>query len=154
MDYKYMRLALEEAKKASAKNEVPVGSVIVNKNNEILAKAHNLTISNLDVSSHSEILAIQNASKKNKNYRLLDTTIYVTMEPCIMCMGAIIHARISRLVFATFDKKWGACGSLYNFAKDKKLNHKIDISFGIFEDEAKTMIQKFFKKKRTLEIKK
>ena len=144
----YMQIALKEAKKSFLKNEVPVGAVIIDKNGEIIAKAHNEVITKLDVSAHAEILAIRKASKKIGNYRLIDTTIYVTIEPCIMCMGAIIHARIKKIIFGAFDKKWGAVGSLYNFSQNKKLNHKIDVVSGILKNEAKKLIKDFFKLKR------
>lgn len=144
----YMKLALNEAKKAGQNGEVPIGAILVAEDDKILAVASNSTISLCDPSAHAEILALREAGNKLKNYRLLNTTLYVTMEPCLMCMGAIVHARLKRLVFGTYDIKWGAAGSLYNFAEDKRLNHKTDIISGICEEECKSLIQEFFKKRR------
>ncbi|MBU1182645.1 MAG: tRNA adenosine(34) deaminase TadA [Proteobacteria bacterium] len=145
---KYMKLAIDEAKKAGQNGEVPIGAVLVAEDDKILAAAYNSTISLCDPSAHAEILALRKAGKKLKNYRLLNTTLYVTIEPCFMCMGAIVHSRLKRLVFGTYDPKWGAAGSLYNFAKDERLNHKIEIIPGISLEECKNLIQLFFKEKR------
>jgi tRNA(adenine34) deaminase len=145
---KYMKLAIDEAKKAGQNGEVPIGAVLVAEDDKILAAAYNSTISLCDPSAHAEILALREAGNKLKNYRLLNTTLYVTMEPCFMCMGAIVHARLKRLVFGTYDLKWGAAGSLYNFAEDERLNHKIEIISGICLEECKNLIQLFFKEKR------
>ncbi len=149
-DEEYMDIALKEAKKAFLKNEVPIGAIIVNSRGEIIARKHNQVISKNDTTAHAEILAIKTASKKTKNYRLINTTMYVTIEPCIMCMGAIIHARIKKVVFGAFDKKWGACSSLYDFSKDSRLNHKVEVVSGVLKNETKTIIQDFFKQKRIL----
>ncbi len=145
---KFMNLALEEAKKAGQKDEVPVGAVVVTKKGKILSSAHNQVIGLCDPTAHAEILAIRKAASKVQNYRLLNTTLYVTVEPCIMCMGAIIHARISTVVFGAFDLKWGAAGSLYNFSYDTRLNHLPEIIPGICEDECKALMQDFFRSKR------
>ena len=144
----FMKIALEEAKKAGQNGEVPIGAVLVSEDDKILAATYNSTISLSDPSAHAEILALRKAGNKLKNYRLLNTTLYVTIEPCIMCMGAIVHARLKRLVFGTYDLKWGAAGSLYNFAEDKRLNHITDIVSGICEEECRSLIQEFFIKKR------
>ena len=144
----YMRRAIEEAEKAGQIDEVPVGAVLVAKNGEILSTAYNQVISHNDPTAHAEILALRDASKNINNYRLVDTTLYVTLEPCMMCMGAIIHARISTLVFGAKDPKWGAAGSLYNLAEDKRLNHKIELIDGICESECASLLQDFFKQKR------
>ena len=146
----YMKLALDEAKKAGQNGEVPIGAVLVAEDNRILAAACNSTVSLCDPSAHAEILALREAGNKLKNYRLLNTTLYVTMEPCLMCMGAIVHARLKRLVFGTYDTKWGAAGSLYNFAEDERLNHRTEIISGICEEECRSLIQEFFKKRRGL----
>ena len=143
-----MNLALEDAKKAGQKDEVPVGAVVVAEKEKILSSAHNQVIGLCDPSAHAEILAIREAASKVQNYRLLNTTLYVTVEPCIMCMGAIIHARISTVVFGTFDPKWGAAGSLYNLATDPRFNHLPQIIPGICEDECKALMQDFFRSKR------
>lgn len=153
MDKKFMKLALEEAEKAGQKDEVPIGSIIVGNDYEILGSAHNHTIGLNDPTAHAEIIAMREAAKKTKNYRLPDTTLYVTIEPCIMCMGAIIHARIKRVVFGATDKKWGAAGSLYNFSSDERLNHSPEIVSGVYEDLCRETIQDFFRLKRKLKKK-
>ena len=145
---KFMNPALKEAKKAGQIDEVPVGAVVVTEKEKILSTAHNQVIGLCDPTAHAEILAIREAASKVENYRLLNTTLYVTVEPCIMCMGAIIHARISTVVFGTFDPKWGAAGSLYNLATDSRFNHLPEIIPGICEDECKTLMQDFFRLKR------
>jgi tRNA(adenine34) deaminase len=147
---KLMQLAINEAIKARQKNEVPVGAALVDGSGKVLSLAHNQTIKLSDPTAHAEILAMRMAAKKLLNYRLLNTTLYVTVEPCIMCMGAIIHARISRIVFGTNDPKWGAGGSLYNFANDSRLNHQPEIIGGVCEDECRELIRDFFRSKRNL----
>jgi tRNA(adenine34) deaminase len=147
---KLMQLAINEAVKAGQNDEVPVGAVIVAESGEIVSLAHNSMIKLSDPTAHAEILALRMAAKELLNYRLLNTTLYVTVEPCIMCMGAIIHARVSRIVFGTNDPKWGAAGSLYNFANDPRLNHQPEIIGGVCKDECKSLIQDFFRSKRNL----
>jgi tRNA(adenine34) deaminase len=144
----FMRLALEEARVAADLEEVPVGAVLVSEEDEILARAHNRTILDHDPSAHAEILAIRQAAAQRRNYRLLNATLYVTVEPCLMCMGAIIHARIAKLVFGTRDPKWGAAGSLYNLGEDRRLNHHIAISEGLLLEECRDLIQEFFRARR------
>jgi tRNA(adenine34) deaminase len=144
----YMTEALKEARRAGARDEVPVGAVLVSDAGDILTQAHNLTIHDCDPSAHAEILALREASRKRKNYRLLNTTLYVTVEPCVMCMGAIIHARVARLVFGAADPKWGAAGSLYNLAADRRMNHRLDIVTGVLEGDCRAIMQDFFKSKR------
>ena len=143
-----MELALQEAKKAEQIGEVPVGAILVSENEEILAAAHNLTIKLVDPTAHAEILALRKAALEINNYRLLNTTLYVTVEPCIMCMGAIVHARISRVVFGATDAKWGAAGSLYNVAEDDRLNHRVEIIAGVRAEDCRRLIQDFFRAKR------
>ncbi len=143
-----MQIALKEAKKAGDKNEVPVGAVIVDESGDIIAAAHNQTIGRADPTAHAEVLALREAGQHIQNYRLLNTTLYATVEPCFMCMGALVHARVSRVVFGTKDPKWGAAGSLFNFSDDKRLNHCIEVVGGVCEDECRTLMQEFFKKKR------
>ncbi|MES0447320.1 MAG: tRNA adenosine(34) deaminase TadA [Desulfobacterales bacterium] len=145
---KFMKLALDEAKKAVQKAEVPIGAVLVSDSWDILSLSHNQTISLADPTAHAEIITLRKAAQKLSNYRLLNTTLYVTIEPCIMCMGAIVHARVSRVVFGAKDPKWGAAGSLYNFANDTRLNFNPDIVHGVCEDECRTLIQDFFRLKR------
>jgi tRNA(adenine34) deaminase len=145
---KFMNSALEEAKKAGQKDEVPVGAVLVTEKGKILSCSHNQVIGLCDPTAHAEILAIREAASKVQNYRLLNTTLYVTVEPCIMCMGAIIHARISTVVFGAFDPKWGAAGSLYNLAADSRFNHLPEIIPGICKNKCKALMQDFFRSKR------
>ncbi len=145
---KYMVLAMEEARSASEKDEVPVGAVIVDRNHKILARSHNQTITKCDPTAHAEINLLRLAALKLQNYRLLGTTLYVTVEPCTMCMGAIIHARVSVLVIGSMGTKWGACGSLYNFASDSRFNHSTDIIKGIYAKECRSIMRDFFRNKR------
>jgi len=145
----FMKLAIKEAKKAGQKAEVPVGAVLVAKSGEILSLSHNQVITLADPTAHAEISALRQAAQKVLNYRLLGTTLYVTIEPCVMCMGAIIHARVARLVFGAADLKWGAAGSLFNLAADRRLNHQMEIVMGVLDGECREIIQDFFKSKRT-----
>ena len=143
-----MELALNEAKKAGQIGEVPVGAILVSENDDILSAAHNQTIKLADPTAHAEILTLRKAALEINNYRLLNTTLYVTVEPCIMCMGAIVHARISRVVFGAPDPKWGAAGSLYNFAADDRLNHRVAITAGVCAEDCRRLMQDFFRAKR------
>jgi len=142
-----MQLALKEANQSRIIDEVPVGAVLV-QHQTIIASAHNKTILLKDPTAHAEILALRDASQKLNNYRLPDLTLYVTLEPCFMCMGALIHARIQRIVFGARDLKWGGCGSLYQMDNDPRLNHKIQVIGGICENECRQIIQSFFQHKR------
>lgn len=144
----YMRMALEEARRAADIQEVPVGAVLVSAEGGVLARSHNRTIRCNDPSAHAEILAIRQAAARLGNYRLLNTALYVTVEPCLMCMGAIIHARIERLFFGARDPKWGAAGSLYNLGEDSRLNHHPEIQEGLLLDECRELIQDFFRARR------
>lgn len=143
-----MKLAISEAKKAEQKAEVPIGALLVAENEEILSETHNQTITLNDPTAHAEILALREGAQKTRNPRLLNTTLYVTIEPCLMCMGAIVHARISKLVFGAKDPKWGGAGSLYNLANDNRLNHKVEIIEGVCEEECRFLMQAFFRLKR------
>ena len=143
-----MNIALEEAKKAAQKGEVPVGAVLIDAKGTILSATHNQTIQMRDPSAHAEMLAIREAAQQIQNYRLLGTTLYATIEPCIMCMGALVHARIATLVFGTSDPKWGAAGSLYHFSEDKRLNHHPEVIKGVCEAECRDIIQIFFRQRR------
>ena len=145
----FMNLAIAEAKKAGQIGEVPVGAVLVAESGEILAAAFNETIRQNDPTAHAEILAIRKGALGVRNYRLLNTTLYVTVEPCVMCMGAIIHARILRVVTGTADPKWGAAGSLYNLAADDRLNHQPEIIPDVCQEECRRLMQDFFRDKRS-----
>lgn len=147
MEEKFMKEALKEAKKAYNKLEVPVGAVIV-KDGQIIARAHNLKESKKDTTKHAEILAIQKASKKLDSWRLLDCEMYVTLEPCTMCAGAIIQARVGKLYIGTMDYKTGACGSVLNVLEDYPFNHKVEYETGILKDECENILQQFFKELR------
>ncbi len=145
----YMKEAIKEAKKAAKKLEVPVGCIIV-KNGEIIARAHNIKETKQDTTKHAEIIAIQKASKKLGEWRLLDCEMYVTLEPCSMCAGAMIQARIKKVYIGAKDEKTGACGSVLNLLQDYPFNHKIQIETGIKQEECETILKEFFKYLREL----
>lgn len=147
MQKEYMRAALKEAKKAYKKEEVPVGVVIV-KEGKIIAKAHNLKESKKDTTCHAEILAIKKASKKLNSWRLENCEMYVTLEPCSMCAGALIQARIKKVYIGTMDYKTGACGSVFNLLEDYTFNHKVECESGILKEECEKILQDFFKELR------
>lgn len=144
MQEKFMKLALKEAKKAYEKGEIPVGAVIV-KDEKIIARAHNLKELKHDTTKHAEILAIQKASKKLECWRLEDCEMYVTLEPCSMCAGALIQARLKKVYIGTMDYKTGACGSVLNLLHDYKFNHFVEIETGILKDECEEILKNFFK---------
>jgi len=146
-DIRYMQEALREAQQAYDEDEVPVGAVIVYKD-KIIARAHNQIKTLKDPTAHAEMIAVTQAASYLQNERLNDTTMYVTIEPCSMCMGALILARVKRLVYAADDKKAGACGSVINLSDKQELNHRIKIKRHILKEESKRLIQEFFKKKR------
>ena len=143
---RFMSAAIDMAKKAAGKDEVPVGAVIV-RNNKIIAKACNLRETKKNPLAHAELLAINKAAKRMKGWRLLGCTLYVTLEPCSMCAGAIINARVEEVVFGAYDPKGGAMGSLYNLAEGK-LNHMPRITGGILRDECALLLTTYFKSKR------
>ena len=147
MEKKYMKEALKEAQKAFDKWEVPVGCVIV-KDGKIIARAHNIKELSNDTTKHAEILAIQKASKKLGAWRLLDCDMYVTLEPCSMCAGAIINSRISNLYYGASDEKTGAVGSVLNLFDDYTFNHKVNYEKGILKDECENILKSFFKELR------
>jgi len=143
----WMEQAFREAEIAYEKGEVPIGSVVVF-NNTIIGKGHNQTESLQDPTAHAEILAITAAANYLESRRLLDTTLYVTLEPCAMCAGAIVLARIPQLVFGATDAKAGACGTFYNIVQDKRLNHQVDLISGILENKCSLILSDFFQKLR------
>lgn len=147
MQEKYMKLALKEAKKAYDKGEIPVGAIIV-KDDQIIAKAHNLKEMKNDTTKHAEILAIQKASKKLNSWRLENCEMYVTLEPCSMCAGALIQSRIKKVYIGTMDYKTGACGSVLNLLKDFKFNHVVDVETGILSKDCEKILKNFFKELR------
>lgn len=148
-DEQWMRIALAEAGRAERAGEVPVGAVIVREGG-LLAKAGNGSISLKDPSAHAEILAIRAAAAVVGNYRLPETTLYVTLEPCLMCAGAILHARIGRLVFGAADPKGGAAVSLYRIFEDRRLNHMVAVTGGVLQAECSEILSGFFQEKRLM----
>ena len=147
MQEKFMKEALKEAKKAYKKLEIPVGAVIV-KDGKIIARGHNLKETKEDTTKHAEIIAIQKASKKLSAWRLIDCEMYVTLEPCAMCAGAIINSRIKKVYIGTMDYKTGAGGSVLNLFEDFTFNHKVEVEKGILQEECKNMLKQFFKELR------
>jgi len=147
-DEKWMQIAIEEAKLAMRENEIPVGSILV-KNEIIIAQAHNQSILNYDSTAHAEIQVLRKAGKQQENYRLVGSTLYVTLEPCAMCFGAMIHARIERIVFGASDPKTGVCGSCIDLNNESFFNHKIAITGGILDKECSDLLRLFFKSKRS-----
>ena len=143
----YMQVALAYAKKAHAMDEVPVGAIII-KDNKIIAGAHNQLINNSDPTGHAEIIAIREAARIIGNYRLVGCDMFVTLEPCLMCLGAIFNTRINSLFFGAYDKKTGACESVLSLASNKLINHHCTVQGGVLEKETKALLQKFFKEKR------
>ena len=146
-DEKWMQIAIQEAIKAEKENEVPVGAVLI-KDGHIIAKAHNQPISTNDATAHAEIQLIRAAGKIQGNYRLTGTTLYVTLEPCAMCLGAIMHARIERIVYGAHDPKTGVCGSTENLTDANFFNHKTAPTSGVLDSECKQLLKKFFISRR------
>jgi tRNA(adenine34) deaminase len=147
----FMKEALKEAAKGFDEGEVPVGAVIVDPAGAIVARAHNQPISLNDPCAHAEILALRQAGIFYKNYRIEGVTLVATIEPCLMCIGALLHARVSRLVFGAVDPKGGAAGSLYNVPEDLRLNHRIEVIPGVLEEECRKLLQDFFRMRREKE---
>ncbi len=146
-DVRFMRIALQEAGKAGDEGEVPIGAVLVS-GGEVIAKGRNRPIALCDPSAHAEILALREGAKGVKNYRLSDSTLYVTVEPCIMCTGAILQARVRRLVFGAEDPKGGAVSSLYALLEDSRLNHRVEVTSGVLREECRELLQRFFRERR------
>lgn len=144
---KYMEEALKEARKAADMGEVPVGAVVV-RGDEIIARAHNRVEIDKDPTAHAEILALREAAKKLGGWRLIACDMYVTTEPCSMCAGAIVWARINKLYIGTDDPKSGACGSLFNIPQDERLNHFVEIETGLMKEECSATMKEFFKRIR------
>lgn len=146
-DQHCMRRALELANRAQEAGEVPIGAVLT-LNDEIIAEGYNQPIAQTDPTAHAEVIALRFAAKKMENYRLINTTLYTTLEPCCMCAGAIVHARVKRVVFATHDPRAGAAGSVFNLLNTEKLNHSCCVEHGLFENEGSGLLKQFFLKKR------
>lgn len=146
-DHKFMTRALQLAQQAEAAGEVPVGAVLV-KEGEIIAEGWNQPIGLHDPSAHAEMLAMRAAARYLANYRLLDTTLYVTLEPCAMCAGAMVHARVKRLVYAATDPRAGAAGTLFNITQNAALNHRLEVTSGVMAEECAALLRNFFQAKR------
>ena len=146
-DLEAMQAALAEAQKAAAEGEVPIGAVVVY-GGELIARGQNRVLRNVDPTAHAEIVALREAAKALENYRLNGCTLYVTLEPCAMCAGAMIHARLDRLVFAAADPKAGACGSVLSVLNHPYLNHQMQVEQGILADEAGELLRSFFRERR------
>lgn len=147
-DRDFMERALARARQARDTGEVPVGAVLVDAGGLILAEAGNAPIANHDPSAHAEMLVLRDAAKKVRNYRLPGTTLYVTLEPCPMCAGALVHARVERIVYAAADPRAGACGTVFDLARSDALNHRIQVTSGVLEDEGSALLKSFFAERR------
>ncbi|MFA5110335.1 MAG: tRNA adenosine(34) deaminase TadA [Desulfobaccales bacterium] len=147
-DSYYLGLALAQAREGLAAGEVPVGAVLVGEGGEVLARAFNQPIGLCDPTAHAEILAVRAGARLTGNYRLPGVSLYVTIEPCIMCLGALLHTRVRRLVFGAPDPKAGACVSLYRLPEDPRFNHRIEVTGGVREAECRGLLQEFFKARR------
>jgi len=147
LDEKFMRAARAEAKVAASVGEIPVGAVVV-KNGEAIGVGLNRSIQDADPTAHAEVVAIRAAAQAEQNYRLNGATIYVTLEPCAMCVGAMIQARITRLVFGAYDEKAGAAGSVFDLADNRQLNHRLEVNGGLQEQECAVMLKRFFESRR------
>ncbi len=147
-DQKFMQYALTLADKAAAMGEIPVGAVLVDEQGNILAEGWNQSITLSDPTAHAEIIALRQAGQKIQNYRLLNTTLYVTLEPCPMCAGAILHSRIKRLVFGAMDYKTGAIGSRFHLFEDYRMNHVVEITAGVLAERCSNKISQFFQQRR------
>jgi tRNA(adenine34) deaminase len=150
--YRFMYAALQEAEKALVEDEVPVGAVVI-KNNKIIGRGYNQVERLKDATAHAEMIAITAAANHLDNWRLEGCSLYVTLEPCVMCTGAMLASRINELYFATYDTKYGACGSLYNLAEDGKTNHKLKVYSGIYTEESQRLLTQFFASIRNSSIK-
>ena len=148
-DEQFMALALIEAETARKLEEVPIGAVIVDKHGQILAGASNRTITNNDPTAHAEIIALRAAAEKIGNYRLTGCTLFTTIEPCVMCAGALVNARISRLVFGAHDERFGAVETKFRLCDSNELNHRIEIVCGVLADECRELMQNFFRARRS-----
>jgi tRNA(adenine34) deaminase len=147
-DLDFMHLALAEARAAEAAGEVPVGAIVVSPAGEVIGRGNNHVLRASDPTAHAEIVALREAGRALNNYRLTGSTLYVTLEPCAMCAGAVIHARISRLVFAARDPKAGACGSVLSVMNHPALNHRVEVVEGLLGEECSTLLTAFFRSRR------
>ena len=146
-DVDFMRRALELARRAALDKEVPVGALLV-LDEEVIGEGWNRPVGSHDPTAHAEIMALRDGAQRMRNYRLAKTTLYVTLEPCAMCMGAVLNARVSRVVFGAWDPKAGACGSVIDLPREPKLAHRIDIFGGVCSDESAALLREFFEARR------
>ena len=147
-DEECMRIAIDAARQAAENGEVPVGAVVVDENGDVLSTASNHTIANSDPTAHAEIIALRESGAKISNYRLTGTTVYSTIEPCAMCAGALVNARVSRLVFGAHDKRFGAVETHFQIGATEILNHRIEIVSGVLADECRDLMRQFFRSRR------
>jgi tRNA(adenine34) deaminase len=150
-DLAFMRLALEEAGRAARLGEIPVAAVLV-QDGRVLAAAHNLREVRQDPTAHAEMIVIRQAAEQLGSWRLPDTTLYVTLEPCAMCAGAIVQSRISRLVFGAWDPKAGACGSIFDIPAERRLNHRVEVAAGVLAEDSQRLLQEFFRRLRVVPV--
>lgn len=147
-DESWMRMAINAAREAEALGEIPIGACLIDAEGELLATAFNRTITDSDPTGHAEILAIRGAAAKLENYRLTGTTVFTTIEPCVMCAGALVNARVARLVFGAHDERFGAVETLFRLCDSEALNHRIEIVSGVLADECRALMQDFFRDRR------
>jgi tRNA(adenine34) deaminase len=151
-DEYWMRKALAAAREARDIDEVPIGACLVSAENELIATGHNRTIIDCDPTAHAEVLVLREAARKIENYRLTGTTLYTTIEPCVMCAGAIVNARIERLVYGTADERFGAVRTKFQLCDSSSLNHQAAITVGVLETECREVMQEFFRLKRNEKV--
>jgi tRNA(adenine34) deaminase len=147
----FMTKAIQAAHEAAALDEVPIGACLIDKDGRILAIAGNRTISNNDPTAHAEILVLREAAAKIGNYRLLETSLFTTLEPCAMCAGALVNARVKRLVYGTADERFGAVRTIFNICDNERLNHRLEIESDVLADECRALLQDFFRRKREIQ---
>ncbi len=148
LDLKSMRIALDAARSAAERGEVPIGACLVDVDGQLIASASNRTITDNDPTAHAEVLVVRQAASALGNYRLAGTTIYTTIEPCVMCAGALVNARVKRLVFGAHDERFGAAETLFRLCDSDALNHRIEIVSGVLADECRALMQEFFRERR------
>jgi len=147
-DEYWMRIALRAAQEAERMGEVPIGACLVDESGNLVSVAGNRTRTDCDPTAHAEILVLRDAAKKLGNYRLLNTSVYTTIEPCAMCAGALVQARVKRLIFAAHDKRFGAVETLFQICSSPDLNHQIEVTSGVLAEESRSLIQNFFRRRR------